>query len=42
VLVLVTHGNHDEHGTEVRTVRREIEIKEQSVRERGARRSEQE
>ena len=33
VLVLVTHGDgHDEHDTEVRGVRGEIEIKEQPVR----------
>jgi hypothetical protein len=43
VLVLVAHGNgHEEHDTQVRGVRGEIEIKEQSVRERGARRCEQE
>ena len=43
MLVLVTHGDgHDEHDTEVRGVRGEIEIKEQPVGERGARRSEQE
>jgi hypothetical protein len=43
VPVLVTHGDgHDDHDTEVRGVRGEVEIKERSVRERGARRCEQE
>ena len=41
--MLVTHGDcHDEHDAEVRGVRSEIEIEEQSIGERGARRSEQE
>lgn len=41
--MLVAHGDgHDEHHAEVRGVRGEIEVKEESVRERVACRCEQE